>query len=171
VLNHSVYSFCCVLHCVADVGVDCAVFYQSNKRRLLFIILYRSYVGILIFGHFCTRTTNRGIQQMAIQECIEILIARARKTLWHYMQNFIIYCLPRLNCQSNLKSLSLSTTNIWKGIQNVVIWKVWALRGHPRSLKIALIDRAHTIEPSIVTIALYCTVLRNREILVENGRF
>jgi len=28
-------SFCCVLPCVADVGVDYAVRRQSNKRRLL----------------------------------------------------------------------------------------------------------------------------------------
>ena len=34
-LNPSVYSFCCVLPCAADVSVDCAVSHQSNKRRLL----------------------------------------------------------------------------------------------------------------------------------------
>jgi len=34
VLNPSVYSFCCVPPCVVDVGVDCAVCHQSNKRRL-----------------------------------------------------------------------------------------------------------------------------------------
>ena len=38
-LNPSVYSFCCVPPCVADFGVDCAVCHESNKRRLLLLLL------------------------------------------------------------------------------------------------------------------------------------
>ena len=45
------------------------------------------------------------------------------------------------------------------------------LRGHPRSLKIALLGRAHTTSYwlSIVTVPLSCTVSEN-EILVEKRR-
>ena len=39
-LNPSVYSFCCVPPCVADVGVDCAVCHQSNKRRLPIFVYF-----------------------------------------------------------------------------------------------------------------------------------